>query len=188
MPSPEQKPNSNEGQPVKKRSSMERAVVWGGILILLAVLAFEAMSSNQYNTSLKGLEAGVQLKNDEFVHVGIPASDLAKYIKGNPIRTEESSQVLVARDPLLKGQKRVLFQWPSLFKLYKIAVTIDQRDAAYFVEAITSSAPEVPDKPLKIHPMVKPQQIKKDEVGEKTEAAPATENAEKPEATEKANE
>ena len=31
-------------------------------------------------------------------------------------------------------------------------------------------------------------QIKKDEVGEKTEAAPATENAEKPEATEKANE
>ena len=188
MSSPEQKPTVNESQPVKKRSPMERAVVWGGILILLAVLAFEAMSSNQYNSTLKDLEVAIHSKTGEFVHVGIPASDLAKYIKGSPIRTEESSQVLVARDPLLKGQKRVLLQWPSLFKLYKIAVTIDQKETAYFVEAITSSAPEVPDKPLKIHPMVKPQQIKKDEVGEKTEAAPATENAEKPEATEKANE
>ena len=187
MPSPEQKPNSNEGQPVKKRSSMERAVVWGGILILLAVLAFEAMSSNQYNTTLKGLEVAVQSKNDDFVHVGIPASDLAKFIKGSPIRTEESSEVLLARDPLLKGQKRVLFQWPSLFKLYKIAVTIDQKETVYFVEAITSSAQEEPDKPLIVLPKVEPQQTKKDEGGEKTEAAPAADKAEKPEATEKAN-
>ena len=47
--------NKSEKAPVKQRSPVERAIVWGGILILILVVAIEYRAQQGYTNSLMAL-------------------------------------------------------------------------------------------------------------------------------------
>lgn len=148
MSTSESRPQPSGEKFAKKRNPVERLVVWGGILALLAMLAFEWNTQSQFNTSVKALEAAIHTKdkNDDTRNSGIPADDIPKYLKGTPKRTEAvATDVVVSDAQGDKAQTRVMYEWPSLFKTYKVSVTVDQTGKAYFVEAITGSTPMQPD-------------------------------------------
>ena len=147
MSTTESRPQPSGEKLPKKRNPVERLVVWGGIVALLAMLAYEWNTQTQFTTSVKALEAAIRTKDkdDDFRTAGFPADDIPKYLKGTPKRTEAvATDVVVADNHGDKEQIRVMYEWPSLFKTYKVSITVDQTGKAYFVEAITTSTPEEP--------------------------------------------
>jgi len=109
----------------KKRSPIERALVWGGIIAMLVVVYVEWSSRQGFDGAMASLESAVHKTDAEGSAKGLPVADVPNHIKGYATRGEE------ARD----GTKKVTYQWPSLFKVYKIGLTINDEGNVILVES-----------------------------------------------------
>lgn len=117
-------------QPVtKKRSWIERLLVWGGILVLLSIVLTEWTSRRNYELTLDELDTAIRINSSDNPGEPLLIADVERYIRGLPIRSQYKH-----------GAKRYLtFQWPSLFRFYKMIVLIDARGIARTVDAFTTS-------------------------------------------------
>lgn len=121
-------PSAEAAKPAKKRSTMERAAVWAGIVVLLLVVFMEWRSLQGYQTTMNQL--------DEVLASGktIPVANLPQYISGDASQTEGER----------KGEKTVTLHWPSLFKTYKLYLPIERNNAiSSFEPADAASVPPV---------------------------------------------
>ena len=127
---PGSQPSSSPAAPAKKqRSPAEKVIVWGGIAVLLLVLAYQARARLGYNTTLKALEA--RLEQDEGVDAKpLLEGDLDSYIVGWPSRkVEEKNQHL----------KTVELTWPGLTAPFVMTVMIDPSEEGGSVMAVQTS-------------------------------------------------
>lgn len=122
------------------RSPVERVIVWGGIAILLGLLAFEARQKYSYEPTLTGLR---NVLNDE-TDKGVKLSEVRKIIAGSP--TEE-------RIP--HGRRvyhRILLKWPSLFKDYRVELIVESQGEDPLVAGFSTPGgtdPEPPEPPTR---------------------------------------
>lgn len=139
VPSGNASPDAAAAKPVHKRSLFERLVVWVGILLLLGLVFFEWNSRNQFDTSLKNLEAAIGERDADGMFKGLNVNDLDKHVKGYAVHTDEMVDIKstpVRGEPVIRKQHIISYQWPSMFKTYKIAVTVDTKDKVISAEAV----------------------------------------------------
>ncbi|MBL8849363.1 MAG: hypothetical protein JNG89_06750 [Planctomycetaceae bacterium] len=144
-PTPGSQPASPPAGPAKKpRSPAEKVIVWGGIAVMLLVLAYQARARVGYNTTLNALEA--RLAQDEGIDAKpLLEGDLDSYIVGWPSRkVEEKSQHL----------KTVELTWPGLTAPFVMTVMIDPSEEGGSVMAVQTAGyvepppPEREDRPM----------------------------------------
>ncbi|MDB5345610.1 MAG: hypothetical protein JWP89_3987 [Schlesneria sp.] len=122
-------------KPTPKRSPLERALVWGGILVLLVVVGSELLAQRGYNSTLAGLEETFDSGQT------LAETELPGHIRGFAIRNEEK-----------KNEVRTLtMTWPSLFRTYKLRLPIATGDILCVVETESGykdQMKEVPTAPI----------------------------------------
>ncbi len=122
-------------KPVAKRSPVERALVWGGILLLLMVVGSELQAQRGYNSTLAGLEE--TFDNGQTM----AEAELSGHVHGFALRDEEK-----------KNDVRTLtVTWPSLFRTYKLRLPIATGDVLCVVETergYKDQMNEVPTAPI----------------------------------------
>lgn len=135
MNDPQREPEAQPSPQKKPRSAIERAVVWGGILLMLVVVVFEWRSREGHNGTINALET-------EFERSGtIPVAELEKHVQGYAIRGE-----------LKEGEEVVVtLAWPSLFKTYKLYLPQDHHQMITAFETQASRDGEIPDAAKKSH-------------------------------------
>ena len=107
-------------QPVRRRKTWERVLVWSGIALLLAIVLLEWTSSNGYQKTLAKLEAAIaQGGANKLVEAKIQ-----DHVQGWAFRGEETTKKL----------KTVTYRWPSLFKTYKLRLPIDPQGMVIVVD------------------------------------------------------
>ena len=122
--------NPDAPKPVKKRSAVERALVWGGILLMLIVVTFEWTSQRGYGGTLSSLEEVLNSGNT------IKLTEVQQHTQGYAIRTEEKTD----------GETVVTLKWPSLFKSYSIYIPADRDNVISSFE--TAESRVNPPKPV----------------------------------------
>jgi tetratricopeptide (TPR) repeat protein len=132
------KTRQSGAQPVRQRSAWERGLVWGGILLLLAVVLIEWTSRRNYDATLSQLEAAIVGSRTTNVSRGISLTDAERLVKGFAFRG-------VATKP---GQRQQTYRWPSLFKVYKLGVTVDDHENVTLVEACLPESETEPTGPV----------------------------------------
>lgn len=119
----ESKQPSPSAKPAKPRSPVERMVVWGGICILLVMVAIEFTSRQAQSQALASLAKQIRAieepENDpqqEFIeHIGVKAADV-KLAVGNRVPVVED----VAGRHLTNGGKRLeVYSWFTLSPVRK---------------------------------------------------------------------
>ena len=97
----------------KPRSPVERVIVWGGIAILLGVLAFEARQKYSYDPTVSQLRKLLSEDTEKYMKL----SEIRPLIIGSP--SEE--KLPHAR----KAYHRINLKWPSLFKDYRVELIVE---------------------------------------------------------------
>ena len=115
----------------KRRSPWERIVVWGVILVLLAVVSVEWTSRRNFEATLASLEGVAKAKAAEGKPPTMTSAEARSRIKGFAFHGEGTKN----------QQRQLTFQWPSLFRLYKIGILFDASDNITFLETITPEEP-----------------------------------------------
>jgi hypothetical protein len=105
-------------KPTAKRSPLERALVWGGILLLLVVVGSELLAQRGYNSTLAGLEE--TFDNGQTM----AETELSGHVHGFAVRNEEKVNEL----------RTLTLSWPSLFRTYKLRLPIATGDVLCVVE------------------------------------------------------
>lgn len=103
----------------KPRSPVERIIVWGGIIVLLGVVAVEARARKGYEWTLSALEK--EIAKDEGADAKpLLVKDIDQHLIGWPNRTESE----------LGSYRKITLTWRGLFqkKPYGIDLTYDSRD------------------------------------------------------------
>ena len=123
----ESEPSRIDGKiPVRKRSAVERAVVWGGILALIVVVLVEWTSRKNYDATLGSIVAALRTVDVAGVSEGIPVAEAERYVKGFAFRGEIKGKEL----------RKITYRWASLFKFYKLAMTVDVADRVSLVDSV----------------------------------------------------
>lgn len=125
----------------KKRSPIERAVVWGGIAILLVVAGMQFLAWNGFRRTLKPLQAAMQ-KADESEET-VTEAHVKEMLRGNPTRQEsgprsdsvkignadedadtgDSTAAPDASELAASGASRIdTYTWKGLFRSYVLRV------------------------------------------------------------------
>jgi hypothetical protein len=118
-------------KPTTRRSPLERALVWGGILLLLVVVGSELLAQRGYGSTLSGLEERFDS------NATLPEAELPGHIHGFAIRDEEK-----------KNDVRTLtLTWPSLFRTYKLRLPIATGDVLCVVETESSYKDQLKEAP-----------------------------------------
>lgn len=105
-------------KPKARRSPVERALVWGGILLLLMVVGSELLAQRGFSSTLNGLEE--TFDNGTL----LTEAQLPDHIHGFFFRDEEK----------IDGVRILSVQWPSLFRTYKIRIPVAVGDVLCVVE------------------------------------------------------
>lgn len=140
--------NRNSGdqpidRPTKKRSGGERAIVWIGIAGLACLVAFEWASRHHFDATMKRLEAAIIALEKQGERNGIPSTQLNNHISGFVFRNIVTTDVLAVGDngvPILEPQPRLICSWPSLFRTYKLGLSLNHLKQVIYVEALIGDA------------------------------------------------
>jgi hypothetical protein len=115
-----------EARPVKRRSPVERVVVWGVIAALIVVLGIEGYAKVAYGSSLSSLQKKL---NESETGGDFTVSQAHGYVRGAYRRAESKD----------KRGKQVTYRWFSLFKHYAIQLNASPEDVVLSLE--TPDAP-----------------------------------------------
>jgi hypothetical protein len=131
-------PTPASAPPAKKsRSPVERCVVWGGIVLLLALAAVQAHARFGYTMTLQKLQARIAADDSSETAPPLYVMEVPDLIVGWPTRS-------VQKD---RHWERVTYKWQGLTQSYEISMPYDTSDAQPAVLALeTKNAPE-PEQP-----------------------------------------
>lgn len=117
----------------KPRSPVERTIVWGGIAILLGVLAFEARQKYSYDPTVTKLR---KLLSDD-AEKQLKLSEVRPLILGSPteVRTPHER----------KAYHRINLKWPSLFKDYQVELVVESEGADPLIAGFTTPGATDPE-------------------------------------------
>ena len=115
MPDPTPVPASQTPTPPSKkpRSPVERVIVWGGIAILLGILAFEARQKYSYDPTVSQLRKLLSDETEKYMKL----SEVRPMIAGSP------TEVRTPHDR--KAYHKIDLKWPSLFKDYRVQLIVE---------------------------------------------------------------
>ena len=126
---------TGHAKPQRKRTARGRALVWGGISLLLIAVLVEWRSQQGFDATLEDL--GQRLKGSKV----LPSADLHLHTHGFAYRGEEKI-----------GQRRwITLQWPSLFRRYRLRLQVLDGDSICSVDAFESMGD---DKPVREGPAI----------------------------------
>ena len=106
--------------PSTKRHPAERFLVWGGILVLLALLGWEWSARNGYERSMHDVEEAVRTAGDK----ELTPEDTKKYVHGYAVWGETTHL----------NSRLITLKWPSLFKKYQFNMALDGNGVVRGVE------------------------------------------------------
>lgn len=113
----------------KKRSSTERLLVWGGIIVLLALVGVQAHARFGYDRSRANLLAAMDADSHSGKNEFFSIDQVSPYIVGWP-----------TRDDSHPGE--VKYTWSGLGKSYGFSLTYDPKDKERAVlDLVTTDAP-----------------------------------------------
>ncbi len=127
-----QEANATPSVNAAKRSPVERAIVWGGIGILLVVVGIEAHGRLGYSSTLKALQGLVEQAEGESEYLTLSAA-------------RESIAGFPSEDALESGSVNgtIRLSWFSLLKSYELDLEIELgSDDPMFLGYSTPDAPE----------------------------------------------
>jgi hypothetical protein len=104
---------SSAPSPAKPRSPIERAIVWGGILVLVVLVAIEFNWKRSHETALSSLLE--KIKQDEMANTSLKAADV-KAIVGERVPRVEN---LSGRRLVSNAARVEIYSWPTLNMLRK---------------------------------------------------------------------
>ncbi|HTI51108.1 MAG TPA: hypothetical protein VL475_09155 [Planctomycetaceae bacterium] len=130
--------------PAKTRSPIERAIVWGGILVLLVLVGIEFNWKRAHESALETLLAKVKAADDS--DQPLKAADVKAFVGGKTPRVEQ-----VADKRLASNARRVeIYTWPTLNFLGERALYvyygIGEGDDAEVLSVTTGPDEETADK------------------------------------------
>ncbi|PHR89020.1 MAG: hypothetical protein COA78_36145, partial [Blastopirellula sp.] len=114
---PENKQVANK----KKRSPIERAIVWGAISVFLIVLLVEVNARYGYSKTLAEMQNRIQLQDEG---KDFTLADAKEIVKGFPYGEER----------LTNSGKEVQYRWLSLFRTFAIKLNVDNDDQIQSLE------------------------------------------------------
>ncbi|MBC8113241.1 MAG: hypothetical protein H7062_02595 [Candidatus Saccharimonas sp.] len=117
----------------KPRSPVERVIVWGGIAILLGVLAFEARQKYSYDPTVGQLRKVFSEETEKYVKL----SEIRPMIAGSP------SEVKTPHER--RSYQRIDLKWPSLFKDYRVQLIVESEGDDPLVAGFTTPGANDPD-------------------------------------------
>ena len=124
-------PANPNPKPTTKRSPIERALVWGGILLLLIVVGSELQAQRGYNSTLAGLEETFDN------NATLTEAELPSHIHGLANRNEEKQNDV----------RTLTVTWPSLFRTYKLRLPVATGDVLYVVETEGGYKDQINERP-----------------------------------------
>ncbi len=122
-------------EPATKRNPVERTIVWGGILVLLGLAAFQARARLGYSTTLNKLQSVWENDTEDFDPLLV--SEVSDHIYGWPEHTvmkvaeAEPNQwpwASARRQALTSKTEALVYRWPGLSKSYGIALLYERAD------------------------------------------------------------
>ena len=134
-----------QAAPQKQRSTLEKIVVWGGILLLLCVVAVEFFAQKNYNAACAWLDEN-----------GLSNPTLADF-RSNMTSAMES-EVENGNSAVDKSTDRdLVFKWFSFFKEYKVTATATgEGDSTIVTTYFLGDLPEVAKPTLPKNPSATP--------------------------------
>ena len=131
---------------VQRRSPIERMLVWGAILILLVIVLIEWTSQRNYAATLSAIEKAIQEHHPPKAPQGLKSAQIDPYVHGFAFRGEVQ----------MSKTRQLTFRWPSVFKFYKLGVSVDANDKVLIVENL---GPEAVGELPKFDPVVVVKQL-----------------------------
>lgn len=124
--------------PVRRRSPIERAVVWGGILVLLLFVLMEWQSKSGFEATLSNVDTALE-------RGAFPMEELSKHLHGFAFQSESEHD----------KQRMLTVSWPSLAKSYQLRMPIEQDNKIVSVDTVQTDIPAesaMPSGPSKPQP------------------------------------
>ena len=126
-------PNTASAVPTKKRRSpVERTIVWGLIAVLLVVVLWEGWARYGYSRTLDNWQDAIAKSESAEGAAGVNRTAAEEMLAGSP----------TISGPEQEGRfQTVTYRWKSLLKEYSIAVTY-VGDPPEITDLVTADAPE----------------------------------------------
>ena len=125
----------NQAVNKKKRSPIERAIVWGVISVFLVVVLFEWNARYGYSNTLAEMQnriGQVEKDNDSGKGTEFLLAEAKEMVKGFPIGEER----------VTNSGKKLQYRWFSLFRTYVIQLSISTDDVILFLQTDIEPFPD----------------------------------------------
>ena len=131
-------PAANAKAKSSKRHPLERTIVWGGILAMLAVVALEAHARMGYSATVSRMK-------QEFGEEDDPTSKLSHvrgFISGFPSESSTND----------RSYRNMVFKWPSLIHDYRVHLVVEAEGDDPIVLGFTTPNAAEPELPPEVSP------------------------------------
>lgn len=124
--------NTDQSVTRKKRSPLERTIVWGFIFIALIVVLIEGNARFGYSQTLAQMQNQMDMSEKDQDDVFF-LSEADELVKGFPIREER----------VTKSSRKLQYRWFSLFKSYVIQISLDSDNGILMVKTEVDPFPDL---------------------------------------------
>jgi len=98
----------------KPRNPVERVIVWGGIAVMLGVVAYEAVHKYAYDSTVSRMRKMVSDDTEKYMKL----SEVRALIAGLPTEVKSPHE--------RKAYNKLDFKWPSMFKDYRVQLIVER--------------------------------------------------------------
>ena len=98
----------------KPRNPVERVIVWGGIAVMLGIVAFEAVHKYGYDSTVSRMRKMVSEDTEKYMKL----SEVRALIAGSPTEVKSPHE--------RKAYNKLDFKWPSMFKDYRVQLIVER--------------------------------------------------------------
>ena len=98
----------------KPRNPVERVIVWGGIAVMLGVVAYESVHKYAYDSTVSRMRKMVSDDTEKYMKL----SEVRALIAGLPTEVKSPHE--------RKAYNKLDFKWPSMFKDYRVQLIVER--------------------------------------------------------------
>ena len=98
----------------KPRNPVERVIVWGGIAVMLGVVAYEGVHKYGYDSTVSRMRKMVSEDTEKYMKL----SEVRALIAGSPTEVKSPHE--------RKAYSKLDFKWPSMFKDYRVQLIVER--------------------------------------------------------------
>ena len=98
----------------KPRNPVERVIVWGGIAVMLGIVAFEGVHKYGYDSTVSRMRKMVSEDTEKYMKL----SEVRALIAGLPTEVKSPHE--------RKAYNKLDLKWPSLFKDYRVQLVVER--------------------------------------------------------------